>query len=145
MIIHQGIMAVNLKASDVHAMNLGVGFKAEFFEFFEWILNWMKQIFIFAIQNLFASFIIFRAILSPFSDSLKTIVCPRNFLILSDLKAPKPFNTTRNRTLRQYWVLYKSYMIRVKHWGMDLLLKIAITPFILRHVVRVYIEPIHSK
>jgi len=28
---------------------------------------------------------------------------------------------------------------------MNLLLKIAITPFILRHVIRVYIKPIHSK
>ena len=33
---------------------VGVGFKDEFFEFFEWILNWMKQIFIFAIQKIFA-------------------------------------------------------------------------------------------
>jgi hypothetical protein len=48
------------------------------------ILNWMKQIFIFAIQTFFASFIIFWDILSSFSDSLKTISCPRNFLILSE-------------------------------------------------------------
>jgi hypothetical protein len=33
--------------------DLGVGFKAEFFENFEWMLNWMKQIFIFAIQKFF--------------------------------------------------------------------------------------------
>jgi hypothetical protein len=52
---------------------VGVGFKGEFFELNE------ANIYFCHSKN-FASFIIFRAILSPFSDSLKTI-CPRNLLI----------------------------------------------------------------